>query len=53
MCSTIGEVDIEDIKHKQKTIDENIWNGLINDFEKHYEGFESKKDVINFQKYAT
>lgn len=48
MCS----IDIEDInkQHKKKTFDENIWQNLLNNFKSHYENFETKKDVIIFQK---
>ena len=48
MCS----IDIEDInkQHKKKTFDENIWQNLLNSFKAHYEKFETKKDIIIFQK---
>lgn len=48
MCS----IDIEDInkQHKKKTFDENIWQNLLNNFKSQYETFETKKDVIIFQK---
>ncbi len=48
MCS----IDIEDINkhHKKKTFDENIWKNLLNNFKSQYENFETKKDVIIFQK---
>jgi ELP3 family radical SAM enzyme/protein acetyltransferase len=48
MCS----IDIEDInkQHKKKTFDENIWQNLLTNFKSQYETFETKKDVIMFQK---
>jgi len=48
MCS----IDIEDInkKHKKNNIDKDIWCNLLNDFKYVYECFDSKKDVIIFQK---
>jgi ELP3 family radical SAM enzyme/protein acetyltransferase len=48
MCS----IDIEDInkQHKKKTFDKNIWQNLLNNFKSQYETFETKKDVIMFQK---
>ena len=48
MCS----IDIEDInkKHKKNNIDKDIWSNLLNDFESVYQCFDSKKDVIIFQK---
>lgn len=48
MCS----IDIEDInkQHKKKTFDKNIWQNLLNSFKYECETFETKKDVIVFQK---
>lgn len=48
MCS----IDIEDInkEHKKKIFDNNIWCKLLKDFESLYEKFETKKDIIIFQK---
>jgi len=48
MCS----IDIEDInkKHKKNNINEDIWSNLLKDFKSVYECFDSKKDVIIFQK---
>ena len=48
MCS----IDIEDInkQHKKKTFHENIWQNLLTNFKSEYETFETKKDVIMFQK---
>ena len=48
MCS----IDIEDInkKHKKNNIDKDTWSNLLNDFKSVYQCFDSKKDVIIFQK---
>ena len=48
MCS----IDIEDInkQHKKKIFSKDIWDKLLNDFQSNYNLFETKKDVILFQK---
>ena len=48
MCS----IDIEDInkQHKKRTFSKDIWENLLNDFQSNYNLFETKKDVILFQK---
>jgi ELP3 family radical SAM enzyme/protein acetyltransferase len=53
MCDNLlSEIsDIEDsIKHKKNNISENIWQELVNEFNISYNLFETKKDVIIFQK---
>ena len=47
MCS----IDIEDInKQHKKIFSKDIWDKLLNDFQSNYNLFETKKDVILFQK---
>jgi len=52
MCNISQNIDIEDINniHKKKDYSETTWNNIIIEFEKNYNFFETKKDVIMFQK---
>jgi len=52
MCNIYQETDIEDIRkeHKKINYSEEIWNNLIIEFKDNHEFFETKRDIINFQK---
>jgi ELP3 family radical SAM enzyme/protein acetyltransferase len=52
MCNIYQETDIEDIRneHKKNNYSEEIWSNLIIEFKDNYDFFETKRDIINFQK---
>lgn len=52
MCDQNNLVDIEELveTHKEKKIDREKWKKIVNDFEKEYNLFKTRKDVILFQK---
>jgi len=54
MCNINQNVNISDIEdfnqHKKKTIENDMWITLLNEFKSTYLNFNTKKDVIIFQK---
>ena len=52
MCNINQNIDIEDFnnQHKKRIIEDDMWYNLLDEFKSNYLNFDTKKDVILFQK---